>query len=334
MGCLAAFFFLVLAVFFLPTIGFRFLLEIPFRVLAGWVLFARARATQVSPGWSDVALAGVLLAAITLGGHLFATWLTRARDGQGERWRVRWTVLGVGLLFLGLLASTAMLGAVHQAFWMATSPGALTENNYSAFYAGSSSRKLGQAVQGRLEESGDVPTQGHLAGHLPGHSWMTALLPHLPAQRGLSEELDRTSAWNSPANRAVMSTEVPTFQQSSIKPTKNRDGLALAHYAGNVRLLGRGEPDSGRRIPDGHSSTILAGPARFRFRPWGDPHNLRDPATGLNARADGFWSPGMHVRFVMADGRVQTFNSDIDPRVLKALATPDGGESVPDRFAR
>lgn len=333
MGCLAAFVLTVLAVFFLPAMGLQILLEIPFRFLAGWILFARERATQVSPVWSDVALAGALLAAITIGGHLFAVWLKRSRGVEGERWRASWTVRGVVLLTLGLLASTAMLGTVHQAFWMATSQGALTENNFSDFFAGGSSRDLGRVVQDRFKESGEIPTRGHLAEHLPGHSWMTALLPHLP-QSGLSEKLDRNTVWDSQTNRAVMSTEVPAFQQRSMNPTKNKEGYALAHYAGNVRLLGRSESDSGRRIPDGHSTTILAGQVRFRFRPWGDPDNLRDPAVGLNSRSDGFWSPGMNAFFVMADGRVQTVHSDIDLRVLKALSTPDGGDDVPSSFSR
>lgn len=334
MGCLVVFFLTVLAVFYLPAMGLQILLEIPFRVFAGWFLFARDRAAQVSPVWSDVALAGVLLGVITIGGHLFAVWLKRSRDGEGKRWRASWTVRGIGLLTLGLLASTAMLGAVHQAFWMATSQGALTENNFSAFFAGSSSRQLGNAVKETLKQSGELPTRGHLAEHLPGHSWMTALLPHLPSQSGLYEKLDRNSAWDSTANRPVMSTEIPAFQQRSMMPTKNSKGYAVAHYAGNLRLLGRTEPDSGRRIPDGHSSTILAGQVRFRFRPWGDARNLRDPAAGLNTRADGFWSPGAHAFFVMADGRVQTMNSDIDPRVLNALSTPDGGDTVPNHFSR
>lgn len=334
MGCLAVFFLIVLAALFFPAIGFQFLLEFPFRILAGWILFARDRAAQVSPVWSDVVLAVVLLAAITIGSHLFAVWLKRSREGEENRWRVSWTVRGVGLLVLGLLASTAMLGAVHQAFWMATSQGTLTENNFSAFYANSSSRKLGNAVEGRFKESGEIPTRGHLAEHLPGHSWMTALLPHLPSQSGLSEKLDRMSAWTSPENRVVMSTIVPAFQQSSMNPPKDNDGFALAHYAGNDRLLGRSESDSGRQIPDGHSTTILAGQVRFRFRPWGAPDNLRDPAAGLNSRTDGFWSPGMHAFFVMADGRVQSVHSDIDPRVLKALSTPDGGDDVPSSFSR
>ena len=235
---------------------------------------------------------------------------------------------------LGRLASTAMLGAVHQAFWMATSRGTLTEDNFSDFFAGGSSRRLARAVQGRLKEEGEIPTHGHLAEHLPGHSWMSALLPHLPSQNGLAEKLERDSAWNAPENRAVMSTEIPAFQQRSMNPTRNKDGYALAHYAGNVRLLGRNESDSGRRIPDGHSSTILAGQVRFRFRPWGDPENLRDPAVGLGTRADGFWGNGIYGFFVMADGRVQTVNPDIDPRVLEALSTPDGGDDVLSSFSR
>jgi len=44
------------------------------------------------------------------------------------------------------------------------------------------------------------------------------------------------------------------------------------------------------------------------------------------------WTGGCLV--LMADGRVQSVRSDIDPRVLKALSTPDGGDDAPSSFAR
>ena len=68
------------------------------------------------------------------------------------------------------------------------------------------------------------------------------------------------------------------------------------------------------------------------FEPWGKPGNLRDPATGLNRSANGFGCvrAARIVFFVMADGSVRELRDDIDPEVLRALATPaacdDAGE--------
>jgi hypothetical protein len=82
-------------------------------------------------------------------------------------------------------------------------------------------------------------------------------------------------------------------------------------------------------IRDGTSNTIMAGEVNANFRPWGHPVNLRDPARGINTSPDSFGSPfagGMH--FLLCDGHSRFVSEDIDSAVLKALATPDGGEHI------
>jgi hypothetical protein len=92
---------------------------------------------------------------------------------------------------------------------------------------------------------------------------------------------------------------------------------------------GRKRPFS--EITDGTSNAILAGEVNANFEPWGKPGNCRDPRLGLNKSPHGFGSPfigGGH--FLMADGAVKFISENIDPQVLKAIATPDGGEPVGD----
>jgi len=100
-----------------------------------------------------------------------------------------------------------------------------------------------------------------------------------------------------------------------------------------VRILGPNSHVRFRDIPDGTSDTILACEVSRGIRPWGDPLNWRDLTAGIN-RPSGFgmWTGGCLV--LMADGRVQSVRSDINPRVLKALSTPDGGDDAPSSFAR
>jgi len=158
------------------------------------------------------------------------------------------------------------------------------------------------------------------------HSWQTALLPFLE-QASLYEAIDLTSEWDDPANADAMGTEVSVYlNPAAAVPTS---AYGISHYAGNEQVLGR----TGITIihivtNDGASNTILAGEVSTGFRPWGDPGKLRDPAAGLGDTPHQFHGPVFNrTQFLMADGSVRTITDDIDPEILKALATPDGHES-------
>ena len=82
-----------------------------------------------------------------------------------------------------------------------------------------------------------------------------------------------------------------------------------------------------------HVDALLAGEAAGNFKPWGSPTNWRDPALGLRTTPDGFGGPNRHgTAFAIADGSVRMIDNKIDPQVLKALSTPNGGEIVPDDY--
>ena len=82
-----------------------------------------------------------------------------------------------------------------------------------------------------------------------------------------------------------------------------------------------------RCIADGAANTIMAGEVVGQLPAWGHPTNWRDPAAGLEGRPDQFGSPWKQgVNVLLADGGVRTLSRDTDPRVLRALATPAGGE--------
>jgi hypothetical protein len=107
------------------------------------------------------------------------------------------------------------------------------------------------------------------------------------------------------------------------------DGFAATHYAGNQHVL---LPDSQLKlgdVTDGTSNTIVAGEVAGGFRAWGDPANVRDPGLGINAAPDGFGSssPG-GCHFLLMDGSVRFVSENIDPGVLKALSTYNGGENI------
>ena len=165
----------------------------------------------------------------------------------------------------------------------------------------------------------------------PRMSWMTASLPFMD-EMGLWQRVDPSLAFDDPAAAPVYETPVQTYLSPAAADAPTA-GLAPAHYAGNVHLLGEGRAGSMRSITDGTTVTIYAGdvdPSGGSPAAWGDPDNLRDPADGINTPG-GFGSPFPGgTQFTFADGSVRFVSENIDPAVLKALGTPDGGELVTD----
>ena len=104
-------------------------------------------------------------------------------------------------------------------------------------------------------------------------------------------------------------------------------GSSLSHFAGNSHVLGA-KAMKFSDITDGTSNTLLMGAVSGEFKPWAMPMNCRDPAFGFGTTSGFADVQGKAVLFVMADGTVRAVRPGIETDVLRALATPRGGESV------
>lgn len=162
-----------------------------------------------------------------------------------------------------------------------------------------------------------------------GFGWAVAILPNME-QSAVYEAIDFTKPWDDPANAEILSAEIPGYRNPAISETSDHRGNALIHYAGNVRLLGRVPALAPDDVTDGSTNTLMIGEVNAGFRPWADPDTLRDPAAGLNRGPSTFggpWKDG-RVNFAFADGSVSAIPGDTSREILRALATPDGGETV------
>jgi len=184
------------------------------------------------------------------------------------------------------------------------------------------------------------------------HGWAIFMAPFLAFG---SESIDYAIPWNRPPNAELYKCNVGMFVNQSLGgPYFDDQGFGLSHFAGNQHVLPirtvnfeKPKPTEGYRhhlpmqelgkmnqamnmsqITDGTSNTLLLGTVSERFKPWGHPANIRDPSLGIDRSPDGFGGPPSWTGavFSFCDGHTALINRKIDPRVLRQLATPSGGE--------
>jgi prepilin-type processing-associated H-X9-DG protein len=275
-----------------------------------------------------------------VGSHFFIAWLyreTRSRAGikelQVARWKWRWTIGLAAMVVLTFVAGIATVGVTHQLGWLLTSKEPWVVSESGAIRRAISTnnlRQIGLALHWYHQYHGSLPPGGTFdrQGH-PLQSWQAMILPNIAEE--LHSRIDFSKPWNDARNAAVFQTEIPVYLHPAILARANSAGYGLSHYAANVYMLGGDRPRTFKDVPDGTANTLMAGEVTAGFKAWGDPTNWRDPGLGLNQNPGGFGSPSPGgVNFLMVDGSVRFLKNTIDHRVLKALSTPAGDESVGD----
>lgn len=192
-------------------------------------------------------------------------------------------------------------------------------------------KQLGLAFYNYEDTHKSLPPGGTFSEDGVGqHGWMTALLPFVDAQH-IYGQIDLGQPWNSPRNQPTFQMLLPIYRNPSVPEERNAEGYALGHYAGNARVLQKNASMRLEDISDGRTVTILAGDVAAGYQAWGSPDNTRDPAAGFGSSPEQFGSVHVGVcQMLMADASVRTISKDIDPAILKALATPAGDEPVGD----
>jgi len=162
------------------------------------------------------------------------------------------------------------------------------------------------------------------------HGWMYSIIPFIDCN-SLYNQIDSNYPWNDERNVEHYKLAIPVYLNPAIAETHCEDGFGYAHYAGSSRIFKPNGSLSFGDITDGAGETLMVGEINEGFKAWGTPANVRDPALGLNNGPNTFGSP-FHggVQFLLADGSVRFIPNEIDPRILKALATPAAGDSVGD----
>ncbi len=305
----------------------------------GWIAYLYRTLPYVHIAWGGVATALISLLLLTAGLHGFLRWFYAESQRQRgvarmecKPWPLRRTTAIVQVVVIMFVAGIAAAGTVHQVGWILNSREPLLRNKSEA----SMTIGSGRSYYGLLE-IGMAARDHHSFDHhsLPStitdaqgrrlHSWQTVILPYLVRGSRTSTQIDKDLPWNAPENSAYFRGFVPAYLNPEIEATRDADGYALSHYAGNRRVVGRAKGLRPEELGQGLAGTMLAGEVRDGFKPWGDPTNLRDTRQGINRLPGGFGGPsGQGANMLFADGSVRFLDRRTNPEVLEALNPSKG----------
>lgn len=348
--------FVVAVVFVLSLILFG---ELGEQFILGWLMFPIAVLPRVTVDQPSVIAGTVAFMTFAFGVHCTGRWCTSWLPENllaSRKWTLRQSGLVVMTVTLLFSLGTALVGAVHQVIWLSTNRNApsldvsidppprgfieIARQNAQRSSLKGGMKLIGIAMHNFHSFDSHFPPGGTMNsdGELL-HGWMMPLGPYMGFY---SEEIDYSVAWNKPPNDRVYRCQMDYFlNPMQPGPVFDCDGFGLTHYAANVHLFsirpadpkhkGRHQQTRGlsmSEISDGVSNTLLFGTVGRNHKPWGHPANVRDPGEGLNQTPTGFGGPPgqRSAHFVMADGSVREISDKADPRVLNALATPNGNE--------
>jgi|GEM_PF-957124 len=312
------------------------------RVMIGWYCYLIRVIPAISVAWEGVATALFCLILFTLGLHRFLGWFHRESqrqkgtpESQCRPWALRRTRAIVLVVVVMFMAGIAATGIVHQVGWILRSgEPILSQEEASLFFSESSSpvpnsigglKNIGLAAQMQLDGTGSLPSTSVDSEGRRLHSWQTGLLPFQPLGALTIEMIDYAQPWNAPRNSALFRGIIPTYLNAEIQATRNAEGYALSHYAGNEHLLGKAKAFQAKDLTQGMANMILAGEVGRDFKPWGDPTNLRDPSRGIDPRIpNGFGNlSGSGANMLFVDGSVRFLDRRTNPKVLRSLSIPN-----------
>lgn len=294
----------------------------PEALLSGWVKRIHDLVTDYDADWFIVAAVVGLFSATVVFVHSLGIWF---RGWNRWRWQQSFAISGLVLAFT--IAGFAAVNVTHHTSALAVLEDWHVDLNTNRTVKHVNMKHIGFGLIGHQDVKSAMPAGGTFDPHGRGlHGWQTVILPYVD-QAPLFQQIDLGQPWTSPQHRAVFATHVPIFSHA-LAEKQNDAGYALTSYSGNIHLLAV-DPMRWDAITDGAANTILLGEVAHNLKPWGMPMNCRDPAIGMQ-HPDGFGTQDKRrgVLIVMADCTVRWLEKDTDKTVLRALATPRGGEDA------
>jgi type II secretory pathway pseudopilin PulG len=215
----------------------------------------------------------------------------------------------VPLLIIGILAALLIpaVGAARGAARRAQS-----SNNM---------RQLAIAVHNYHDVHGSLPPAVVTdASGKPLYSGRVLLLPFME-QAYIYEQWDKSQPWDSPVNKPLADTMIPTFRDPSETGPANQTSYLFS--AGPGSLFEPGQNVKFTNVTDGLSNTIMFVEVKGSGIGWAEP---RDIDLSQGAIPTGNHEAGNIM--AMGDGAVRTVPAGTFPQTIQAAATKSGGETV------
>ncbi len=154
-------------------------------------------------------------------------------------------------------------------------------------------------------------------------SWRVAILPYID-QEALYKKFHLDEPWDSPNNKALLD-EMPDVYAPVAHKDKTGHSTHYQVFAGPGALFAGPNGMKLVDIKDGTSMTVMTAEAAKPV-PWTKPEDLPFDASKPLPQLGGQVEGGFCAGFV--DGSARFINRNVDPKVLKALITPNGGERI------
>ena len=312
-------------------------------LLFGWLTFLSNEFSKVDVNGETLLLMGLLLLAfVAIAAFSGVLRCLAGPSGAGQKANgqlltsSRLTCRLLIALLVAFSAGTAFTAFAKNVIWVVKTDHLLTRSGRptaARSRARNQLKRLGFAMHNFHEVHGSFPAGGTFDDSGRGlHSWTTRLLPYFEPH-GLTEALSgiqREVPWDAAANQRAMQHQIPELlgPNMPVSTWVDERGFAATHFSANSWLMGPNSSLAIRDIKDGTTNTLMIGQIRDQIPAWGNPVNWRDPTRRLNSPgAFGSLHVGV-VQFLLADGSVRAISENVDPQVMQAIASPDGGEQL------
>lgn len=243
---------------------------------------------------------------------------TEGKSGSGFDTVLQFVLFAVifGLAFLFILP------IVQQSRSTASYP--LCKNNL---------KWLALAMHNYHDLHGVFPSPNNDDGDSPPYSWRIALLPFVEEDQ-IFERYNFSEPWDGPTNSTMHSLQLEVFLCPDTSSRLNHYQRTVTDYVaitGEETIFSEDQPTKLSDVTDGTSNTIMFGELANSDIHWMEPRDLQFNAISNRMNTSGAGLSNVHnggAYTALVDGSIRYLSEEIDPDVLRALMTKNGGETV------